>query len=493
MVFQVTPTNNRNALLSSIQNDTAGLAGLSQFNVSLLGDSRAFGTFAGDPFQLRSGIALSTGRVVDLPGINTVDGRDGGSGLSTDFGIIGAQGDTIQLQISFFADNSKDSLYFQYVFGSEEFREFAGTSFNDKFSLVLNGINYAVFPDGSLATINNLLSSSSDDGKDFYIDNPVNTGLASNLTRLDGYTKPLIFSAPLKKNSLNTLVIQVQDVSDGLLDSAVFIKAGTFGTTPLFDIDDPRALLPIAREDSYKTNEITPLIVDASKGVLTNDKNPVSATLNAALVSLPQNGSLTLNPDGSFRYVPNAGFTGIDRFSYKDITSAGESSPATVTIEVIPSLIPPVPPLPPTPPLPPIPPLPPTPTTDIIGTPGRDVLIGTNLAERIIGLQSGDILTGGGGRDQFIYQDIRDAGDRITDFTIGEDKIVLTGVLRSIGYYGLNPIADGIISFRQASSNLAILQIDPDGLNASGFKSVPFILLDNITISDFRNVDSFIF
>lgn len=485
MVFQITQTNNRNALLGSIQNDTVGLAGLSQFSVSLIGDSRAFGTFSGDPFRLRSGIALSTGRVVDLPGINEADGKDTYAGgnvknslkdLSTDFGATGTQGDDIRLQISFYADDSKDSLYFQYVFGSEEFKEYAGSIYYDQFSLFLNGVNYAKLPNGKAVTINNILSSPLDSGKPNYINNPVGTGPASNQTRLDGYTIPFTFEAPLKKNSINTLVIQVQDVNDGLYDSAVFIKAGTFGTTRPFDIDDPRALLPIAREDIYRTNEITPLVISASQGVLVNDKNPISDALNATLVSLTQNGSLVLNPDGSFSYTPNPNFTGIDRFTYKDVTSAGESLPATVTIEVIPA------------------PLPiPTPVTDIIGTPGRDVLVGTNLAERIIGLQGGDILTGGGGKDQFVYQSIQDAGDRITDFIIGEDKIVLSGLFQSIGYYGSNPISDGIISFRQASPNLAILQIDPDGPNASGFKATPFILLDNITVSNLNNVDNFIF
>lgn len=40
----------------------------------LEGSAEAFGTFDGDPFGLGSGIILSTGRVEDLPGANTVDG-----------------------------------------------------------------------------------------------------------------------------------------------------------------------------------------------------------------------------------------------------------------------------------------------------------------------------------------------------------------------------------------------------------------------------------
>jgi Ca2+-binding RTX toxin-like protein len=251
MVFQVTQNNKRNELLRYLQSDTTGLAGLSQFKVTLIGDSRAFGTFKNDPFRLRSGVALSTGRVADLPGINTADGRNtytGGSvkdsfkDLSTDFALNGSDGDDIKLQIQFYADDSKDSLYFQYAFGSEEFKEYAGSSYNDRFSLTLNGINYAYLLNGKLVTINNLLYAPIDSGDPYYINNPVGTGPASSQTRLDGYTVPLLFTAPLKKNAINTLIIEVQDFGDGQYDSAVFIKAGTFGTRrppdiPLTDQD----------------------------------------------------------------------------------------------------------------------------------------------------------------------------------------------------------------------------------------------------------------
>ncbi len=251
MIFQVKQNNNRNDLLRYLQSDTTGLAGLSQFKVTLIGDGRAFGTFKNDPFRLRSGVALSTGRVADLPGMNNADGsiNHPGKDLDTDFSPVyaprnplGAVGDDIKLQIEFYADDSKDTLYFQYAFGSEEFKEFAGQSFNDKFSLTLNGFNYATLPNGKLVTINNLLYARIDSGDPYYINNPVGTGPASTQTRLDGYTIPLLFTAPLKKNAVNTLIIEVQDVGDGKYDSAVFIKAGTFGTRrppdiPLTDKD----------------------------------------------------------------------------------------------------------------------------------------------------------------------------------------------------------------------------------------------------------------
>jgi hypothetical protein len=116
------------------------------------------------------------------------------------------------------------------VFGSEEFVEFGGSQFNDSFRLDLNGTNYARLSNGAAVTINNLVPSPQGAYHPDYINNPVGTGVASSVTRLDGFTKLLLFEAPLKKNARNTLVINVSDRADGIYDTAVFIKGGTLGT-----------------------------------------------------------------------------------------------------------------------------------------------------------------------------------------------------------------------------------------------------------------------
>ena len=52
------------------------------------------------------------------------------------------------------------------------------------------------------------------------------------------------------------------------------------------------------------------------------------------LVDSPSNGTLSLNTNGSFTYMPNNGFTGIDTFTYKASDGDLESNVATVTITV---------------------------------------------------------------------------------------------------------------------------------------------------------------
>jgi hypothetical protein len=54
----------------------------------------------------------------------------------------------------------------------------------------------------------------------------------------------------------------------------------------------------------------------------------------AVLVRGPENGTVTLGPDGSFVYQANAGFTGTDVFYYQVHTAAGDSDPAGVYITV---------------------------------------------------------------------------------------------------------------------------------------------------------------
>ncbi|WP_435021367.1 Ig-like domain-containing protein [Tundrisphaera sp. TA3] len=90
---------------------------------------------------------------------------------------------------------------------------------------------------------------------------------------------------------------------------------------------------PTAVADTYLVPQNTPLVV-AGPGVLGNDFDPEGTALTAALVAGPTNGTLVLNPDGSFTYTPNAGFVGTDSFTYLASDGVNASGPAGVTINV---------------------------------------------------------------------------------------------------------------------------------------------------------------
>ena len=93
-------------------------------------------------------------------------------------------------------------------------------------------------------------------------------------------------------------------------------------------------LAPVAKDDGYVTTGETLLSVSASEGVLANDLDDDGDPLTAVLVAGAAHGTVTLNPDGSFDYQPEIGFTGEDTFTYQASDSAASSEVATATIFV---------------------------------------------------------------------------------------------------------------------------------------------------------------
>ena len=98
----------------------------------------------------------------------------------------------------------------------------------------------------------------------------------------------------------------------------------------------------------------------------------------------------------------------------------------------------------------------------IVGGTARDTLVGTAGDDILVGGANPDVLTGGAGKDVFVYQSMRDAGDQITDFTPGEDRIDLTALLASIGADPATAFSKGIVKL-VAAGNDVLLQIDTDG------------------------------
>lgn len=94
-------------------------------------------------------------------------------------------------------------------------------------------------------------------------------------------------------------------------------------------VNDP----PIARDDQYTMDEETVLVVTAP-GVLLNDSDPEGDSITASVATLPANGLLTFNNDGSFTYTPNSNFFGMDSFTYRANDGQLDSAPATVSIQV---------------------------------------------------------------------------------------------------------------------------------------------------------------
>ncbi|WP_299535374.1 Ig-like domain-containing protein [Ulvibacterium sp.] len=94
----------------------------------------------------------------------------------------------------------------------------------------------------------------------------------------------------------------------------IFIGSILFCCT-LFGQNTP----PVATDDVYPGYLNRNITIDALNGVLTNDTDPDggSLTVNPTPVVSPVNGILTLGNDGSFTFVPQAGFVGNVNFDYE--------------------------------------------------------------------------------------------------------------------------------------------------------------------------------
>lgn len=118
-----------------------------------------------------------------------------------------------------------------------------------------------------------------------------------------------------------SLTVQVSD-SLGLTTQKSFAIS-------LIDVNEA----PVATADSYSSLQMSALSTTGS-GVLANDSDEDGDAIVAVLSSGPQNGTLTFNADGTFRYVPHSTFYGNDSFSYFVTDGVSNSTVVSVTVEV---------------------------------------------------------------------------------------------------------------------------------------------------------------
>ena len=127
----------------------------------------------------------------------------------------------------------------------------------------------------------------------------------------------------------------------------------------------------------------------------------------------------------------------------------------------------------------------------IDGTAGNDNLVGTSGNDAITGFAGRDTLTGGAGADQFIYTSVLDSGDTITDFQPGQDKIVLTRLLQSLGVNNADPLGNGFVTCTAARSD-SIIGIDPDG-SAGPASPRSLVLVKGVGCASLANPNNFTF
>lgn len=217
-------------------------------NISFKGDMQMIGNFDGSKSNigLKNGIIMSSGKAKDAIGPNNNAGS-GGSNFSVasdpDLQILaGASACNEAAVLEFDFVPLTDSVAIKYVFASEEYLEYANTSFNDVFGFFLSGpgisgpfsngaVNLATVPGTSTPVSVNSINNTQNSG--LYVDNgngQSGTPQYNNniVTQFDGFTRVLVGRYAVTPGQTYHIKLAIADVSDGIYDSAVFLQAGSF-------------------------------------------------------------------------------------------------------------------------------------------------------------------------------------------------------------------------------------------------------------------------
>ena len=235
----VTTTNDPDALAN-----TLGGGGITISNATLTGASTQQGTFTGGisaGIGIESGVILTSGDATLAPGPNTSDGAGDSLGTSGDSALdtLVAPNSTNDANIlEFNFTSTSGSLFFSYVFASEEYNEFVGSQFNDVFAFYVDGVNIAVIPGTSTpVAINNVNCGSDGSGSggsncSLFNNNDLDDGGPLFNLQYDGFTDVFLASVTGLAPGTHTIRLAIADTGDEILDSAVFLQAGSFTSTP---------------------------------------------------------------------------------------------------------------------------------------------------------------------------------------------------------------------------------------------------------------------
>ena len=237
-VLLVNTTNNATTLGNTILG-----TGITATNFVYTGGATASGTFTGGNsagIGIDKGIILTSGNANLAPGPNSSSsaGVNNGTAGDAQLSALASGGTTNNASIlSFDFTSTSSDLFFNFVFASEEYNEFVGSSFNDVFGFFLDGNNIALIPGTTTPVTINNVNLGSNSG--FYINN--SPGSAN--IQYDGFTTVLTAKTLGLAPGNHTIKLAIADVGDSILDSAVFLEAGTFSDTDPTAVPEPLTIV----------------------------------------------------------------------------------------------------------------------------------------------------------------------------------------------------------------------------------------------------------
>ncbi|MCK5856673.1 MAG: choice-of-anchor L domain-containing protein [Bacteroidales bacterium] len=215
-------------------------------NVTYTGDLQSIGIFNtganATGLGIDSGLCLSTGSVLDLPGMASSTASTATTGVSDpQLAALITQSINDAAVLEFDFTPLSDTIEFNFVFGSEEYPEYV-PSFNDVFGFFISGINPANFSSPYVShniallpgtttpvSIYNVNNGSTNSGPcvncQYYVNNTGGTYVA-----LDAFTTVLTAVAHVFPCTQYHIKIVIGDAGDQILDSGVFLEAGSFSS-----------------------------------------------------------------------------------------------------------------------------------------------------------------------------------------------------------------------------------------------------------------------
>ncbi len=225
-----------------------GGAGVTISNVTYTGAFAASGYFTGGTaagLGIDKGIVLTSGYANNLNGTsNTSDAITGDNGLAGDGDLNGlipgySTHDATVLEFDFVSEGS--TAYFNYAFGSEEYDEWVGSAYNDVFGFFFDGNNnIALIPGTSTpVSINNVNKVSH---STYFNANDPSDGIPTPYAfEYDGFTDMFTASMTgLTAGQKYHIKLAIADAGDWILDSGVFLQAGSFSKDP---VPEPATML----------------------------------------------------------------------------------------------------------------------------------------------------------------------------------------------------------------------------------------------------------
>lgn len=255
--LMVLNTTNSNSLTPEAILDFLIGTGVTVENIKITGAKEAIGSFSGgisEGIGIEEGVILSSGNIADAAGPNDSDntgqalGQPGDQDLDAlleNSNTTNTTNDAVVLEFDFTPEN--EQFLFEYVFASEEYNEFANSSFNDIFAFFLNEENIALIPGTTTpVAINNINAT---ENSAFFRNNDRDdiTGELPFNTEFDGFTTILAARGFVTPGQTQHLKIVIADTTDGIYDSAVFLKAGSLSTLP----PSPDARLTVDPKDIF--------------------------------------------------------------------------------------------------------------------------------------------------------------------------------------------------------------------------------------------------